>query len=780
MSRRERSANEVAGNILTYKAIAFILCLALLFIACFNFVLTGQDHKLDIAIMGIELEVDGREAKVATIGESVTICAIITNYEADKSGNIVVQFFYIEELSSVASFIDERKLPGLEQGKTLKAEITWDTSVVNAGKYTFVATATLVDEKEKDSCPCNNEIPRGSCPNCMNEDEDKLSPILPIVHKDAYFVKPLKLGTIERVADEDLEHEYPWGGRMGADGQLTKLMLYNLGQAFSTGDFDKSSIKPSYRIGGVGRFTPDDDILIKINPWLSVAVSLKPPPPTPEEWRSGNLGLVTTNVSFAFLGNQLEKEDMNLAKSYQVELRYDFRPNISGLQSLSSSITFPNTSAGEILKVYPPVNLWSYPDQKHSAPDSLNTEGRVDVAASAGEAGIYHVIKVKETSKLIALSPQGEKKWEYTLQTGSKVTSPVVVAGSTIYASSSEGTIHVIEDNTDDYTARTTMVGEEAKELTQPLVVVRENDVVVIVGSNVGLHIISYPKGGGSEQHCIETVQNQRFKVTKPPISITPGNDTEIWFAAETSSRTYLAHFPLPSDIKRIDMNITSAPVVEVSTQLRTNASWRAEDNTEIFVFFGSTNGDLYAKYAGPGDDPNPNGAKRDITVQGKGVNNVTGLQVAKDAKNADVLYAATEDGGIYKVEFKVNPGSFEKILGQNTELDGIAKELTVLRDADDQARAVFVTSYSPKHELIGFDVGLKPLKLEKIWEVKDIPFRFLTGYELTSPASDTVTEPDDKDGRKKGTWKLLIGSADGILYVLNLEEVADMGQSRP
>ena len=170
MSRRERIANEVVANILTYKAIAFILCLALLFIACFNFVLTGEDHKLDIAIMGIELEVDGREAKVATIGESVTIRATITNYGPDKSGNIVVQFFYVEELSSVASFIEERKLPGLEQGKTLKAEITWDTSGVNTGKYTFVATATLVDGE--DICPCNNEIPRGSCSNCMNEDGD--------------------------------------------------------------------------------------------------------------------------------------------------------------------------------------------------------------------------------------------------------------------------------------------------------------------------------------------------------------------------------------------------------------------------------------------------------------------------------------------------------------------------------------------------------------------------------------------------------------------------------
>jgi len=769
-----------------------------------GFVFVGQAASFDIAVEAIEIEVDGNQASTSIPslavkeGDKLSVRAVITNYGPDKSSNIVVEFFYIEEFSDIASYIGKDTLPGMAKGRTLKAEIPWVAT--KTGKYTFVAKAAVVASTDKDDCACNNEIPRDKCDACSNSVEEKASPILFVVEDNAYFLKPLDLGSSEIAAGEELEHNLPWGGLMGPDdGQRADLVLYNLGRPFERDDFVEAwlkSVTASYR--RIDReeegfdLIPDKKIFLPNLAGDYVSVALKPAGRT---WESGYLGLATNELSFAFLGREFVedgdlKENINLAQGYPIEIRYVFNVALPGLQSPSSRITFPDTSAGKVLTVYPPINIWSYPSQEDSS--TLRTEGTVEVLPTAGDAGIYHVITLQDAanpenqiSKLVALTANDKPalfklKWTYSF--AEKVTSAVVAAVNNasehlIFACTSAGKLYIVPDEEDDHGEVTEIpLSYGPKELTQPLVVTLEDRNVIIVGSEKGLHVVDPSSVKQGFVGTVEVEQKLPFNVPTTPINIQHRSVAGIWFVAETSSRTLLARLTLGNnvdDVEKIDPNITDVFVVKtVNTQLRTNAPWRSDKET--FVFFGSTNGDIYAKYAGSGNDPDPD-AKRDIKIQATGAFPVTGLRVAANGDDTDVLFAATEDGRIYGVEFR--EGQFAELRDPEEGrrvADVITDDLAIVRDHENEALALFVTSRVPNKEIIGLDADLESLKVEKMWEVEDIVFRFSTGHTLMVPVVDKETEPDD--AKKDGRWKLLIGSANGILYALDLNLVEGVG----
>ncbi len=749
-----RLVGKAHGSVWHRLWIGIFISAALVIATCCSPVV-GNGSKADITVTEVDTD-----KEVAPIGEPVEITALVRNNGPDKAGRISVEFFYIDEISRLSDFIGRVTLPGLKKDEELKAQVTWDTKGIDPGRYYFVVRATL--DKGTDNEDTNNVIPR----------EGKPKHYVSVFSREHDYLWLIP-------DDEKYPLLYPTGCFMGeGKNRPASLTLLNLGKVQSEGNI-KDVVRTCYKANE--NWVHSENVLPK-----GVGVFLtnidKPSP------GAGNSGLrvkATTFMHFEFLQDELKTKAVNLATGFDVQLRFqffEFDCEIPYEESAVNEVVFPK--AGEILRVYPPINLWSHPKPWECGVSPVSI-GTVDVRSIAGEKGIYHVIVGNQTSSLIALSPRGNKKWKEDYSFSAKVTSPVVVVDSRIYAGSSDGKLYVIEDKDDHYVdvySIEVKLGKEVppqplQELTQLLVATLDDRELAIVGSEKGLHVIDLSSKEQGYIKTVETDQKREFKVTKPPINISNGGGAEIWFVAETLSGSYLASLALEKyvDVGKIDLNIRGVPMdAPAKTQLRTNALWRNNEKEEVFLFFGSEDGGIYAHNA---NDPNQ---IDEITVKPTGRNTVWGLEVAYDGKNTDVLYGTTEDGRIYKVKFKVDDGGFKEDPDEKAiaDVNVITDDLAILRNEDHEALALFVTSRSPKKEIIGLDGELEELKIEKaqMWDVPDIAFRFSTGHTLMVPVVDKKSEPEPvPDDGDKHRWKLLIGSGDGVLYVLNLEAIEDI-----
>jgi len=753
---------------------------------------SGLAADTDIAVVDIDFRLD---QLVVPQGDTVDVTTLVANLGDVLINEVGVQYiYYVNEVISELKWKvpEAQSVYELASGEVgVSTAYRWDTTLVDPGRYHFVARASIVDGGLTDTVLCNDTFPAKE--DCEYDEKDQLiedeilEPVQSIVVRvpgvpdgqsdddDVFLIQPLiendpnPIGAETRIPEACIL-DYRSGDYYG-DTEVYRVPVVNLGNEDLPQEADVT-VKT--------RGDKDDD-------WEEQDEALQDATfvPVQEEGTADNVTEPGDRALFKFaldLGFLVEthglggSRDFNAADSYPLQLRLEFFPPDSdedepaGYNASDYNWLELPLAADQMLDVYPPVIEWLYPgcgDSGSDRPLDVSpgallvtdpvSQGRfyVPVASTAGEHALL-VVNQRDRDKevlsrvgglpgeVVGLTVDSSAKWVYLSCSDSD---GFVVAVDDAFAGESQDAATIAWNES---------VGTN---LTAPVLYESGERKYVFVGASDGLHARFAENGEKIERSAVngEPIEighvAQGLPVSRPPVVV---GDRVFFASGPRMGRVD----PASNDE---DWKWESITVAEITSPL---VSMDLGENG-CFVFFGTSDGFVYALGE---DEPltTLGGPERTVEVRVSAPKRVTALVGSAD-DGGGVLYAGTNGGQVYRVGFDPD-GGFDEPTGFPEDPEdeetwsaptGAIDGLAVYPGGDDADDMVFVSSENG--ELFGYTVDLKKQLDCSLWGgAATAPFSLSRDSGLGLPA----VLPDAKF--------LFIRSGDGILYGLDLEFIKE------
>lgn len=695
----------------------------------------------DVAITGIDFRLSPR---VVPQGEAVDVMSTVTNLGTILVPDVLIQYLYFENEGTTLKWggLDVQHVYRLAGGATSQSTVyRWDTAEVDAGRYHFVALASIAGSS--DASTCDNIFPREGTSCAGAAASSVLSVVVRVPDEDdeVRLAQPLF-----NDPDPISKPNVPTGSIVGfgSDGYTNTLTVHvvNVGNE----ELDRPEVEGFTRNPSIVAQAgwKERDGLVQ-NPALA---SLEPGFPNGLGARHG----FSFQLNFDFLvdlieqnaGKEIQEIDgFNFADSYPLQIRLDLFGGEEELEKLDDEVKaklsspsdynrifFPESAREtssedpEVLEVYPPVVDWIYP-----APGAVTSDRVLEAAPGSGSVGVVfeqHRLYVPvstgdQTFALVALNPQEQAEvWRFTDLpaeiVGIAVDDDLGGGEARIYVACSDGHLVAVQDLLADFASDEWEVAqlwseELAPDLGAPAVGAVGTKTYVVVGSSQGLYVLDAAKSA-AERQVARFAENS--EITGDPVFV--GGSV---------------FFPVGSELGRAELGAADPdeqlhPVGSLITSPLRAAEREQVGEKSWFGFFGAEDGRVYA--LGESEPMTVLAqSRRQATVASGGAASVSALVAIEDGADV-IVYAGTKGGAIHRVrfDFQVNGNQVDDETEGLAAFDLPGGSIIGLatRKVEGDKLGVFIVSTAD--ELLAYDEELGSRLTAYLWGKSDeAPFGF-------------------------------------------------------